>query len=290
MSCRYSPTPSAAFLKTTLRFSATTYLDTSYNGELLVLSGAPYLQGIDEEYDGDVRGATQSIGNDTIGQSFTMTYQVILYDKAVNQAAANEFPKFVPFPGFVPSPFRSSPAIHTSNHRLNWTDLWTRRRSYHSFEPPQTSTPSMNDTSTLRRRRLMDPPAVNNVSVGDVTLMAWPDNHWRYIFISKEATAKSVKEGTWAGGYDMLALDIAERYSYSSFREYRDQAPPEFSGRVQINSTHMGTCTGLTKMPYIRDGRRSLAVDNFIMTLNNTHELSTADDCAAIVGHGTDIW
>jgi hypothetical protein len=41
-----------------------------------VLSGAPYLQGIDEEFDGDVRGASQAVGNDTIGQSFTMTYQV----------------------------------------------------------------------------------------------------------------------------------------------------------------------------------------------------------------------
>ena len=47
----------------------------------------------------------------------------------------------------------------------------------------------------------------------------------------------------------------------------------------------MGTCTGLTKMPYIRDGRRSLAVDDFIMTLNNTAELYDAPDCAAIVGH-----
>lgn len=75
----YSPQPSAAFEKTQLRFNAGTWLDTSYNGELLVLTGAPYLQGIDEQFDGDVRGATQAVGNDTIGQSFTMTYQVHLY-------------------------------------------------------------------------------------------------------------------------------------------------------------------------------------------------------------------
>jgi hypothetical protein len=75
----YSPRTSVAFEKTQLKFTARTWLDTSYNGELLVLTGAPYLQGIDEEFDGDVRGATQAVGNDTIGQSFTMTYQVHLY-------------------------------------------------------------------------------------------------------------------------------------------------------------------------------------------------------------------
>jgi hypothetical protein len=209
------------------------------------------------------------------------TRQVHLHDKAVDQSAANAFAPFVPFPGFKPNPFRTSPAIHTATHALNWTNLWTRRRSYHSFEPPQTSS---------ERRRLMDPPPVNNVSVGDVSLMAWPDNHWRYIFTSKNATRASVADGGWQGGYDTLALDIAERYSYSSFRTYRDLAPPEWVDRTSINSTYMGTCTGLTKMPYIRDGRRSVGVDDFIMTLNNTHDLAAAPDCAAIVGHGTDIW
>ena len=83
---------------------------------------------------------------------------------------------------------------------------------------------------------------------------------------------------------------MAERYSYASFRTFRDLAPPEWRGKAQINSTFMGTCTGLAKMPYIRDGRRSLAVDDFLMTLDNTAALYSAADCAAVVGHGTDIW
>jgi len=66
----YSPSPSTDFEKKTLTFKASTWLDASYNGELLVLSGAPYLQGIDEEFDGDVRGASQAVGNDTIGQRY----------------------------------------------------------------------------------------------------------------------------------------------------------------------------------------------------------------------------
>jgi len=155
-----------------------------------------------------------------------MTYQVHLHDKAVNQSAANSFAPFEPFPGFKPHPFRSSPAIHTATHALNWTNLWTRRRSYHSFNPPQ--------ASSSERRRLMNPPPVNNVSVGDISLMAWPDNHWRYIFTSKNATRKSITDGSWKGGYDTLAIDIAERYSYSSFRTYRDLAPPEWKDKAQV--------------------------------------------------------
>jgi hypothetical protein len=40
----YSPSPSPVFRKKSLTFVAGTWLDTSYNGELLVLSGAPHLQ------------------------------------------------------------------------------------------------------------------------------------------------------------------------------------------------------------------------------------------------------
>lgn len=253
-----------------------------------------------------------------------MTYQIHLQNETANQDAANAFPPFEPFPGFVPNPFRSSPAIHTPTHRLNWTNLWTRRRSFHSFNAPEHA----REGGVHGRRQLMNPPSVNNISVGDVSLMAWPDNHWRYIFLSKNATAKSIVDGTWVGGYDTKSIDVAERYSYASFRTYRDLAPDEWKDKLQINSTYMGTCTGLTKMPYdpitsatymitarvpvdrlrirytlvmplsimvvrsryIRDGRRSLGVDDFVMTLNNTRTLLDADDCAAVVGHGADIW
>ena len=55
-----------------LHFKSSIWLDTSYNGELLALSGAAYLQGSDEEWDGDTRG----LGNDTLGQAAIVTFQV----------------------------------------------------------------------------------------------------------------------------------------------------------------------------------------------------------------------
>ena len=119
----YAPAPSADFDKTLLRFVSAVYLDTSYNGELLVLSGAPYLQGIDEEFDGDTAGAGPSpVGNDTIGQSFTMTFQIHMLPEKVEQLD-EAYPAMDP--AWKPDPYRASPAIHTPTHTLNFTSLWS---------------------------------------------------------------------------------------------------------------------------------------------------------------------
>ena len=60
----YSPSDSSRFTKTITRFEAEVFIDATSWGELLVLSGAHYLQGIEERFDGDHSG----IGNSTCGQ------------------------------------------------------------------------------------------------------------------------------------------------------------------------------------------------------------------------------
>jgi hypothetical protein len=273
----YSPEPSARFGKEIIQFTAPVWVDTSYNGELLALvPGAPFLQGIDEAFDGDVSGTA---GNDTIGQSFTMTFQSQLHDAPVPQ------PEDLPAmdPGWNPDPFRASPAIHTPTNRLDWFNLWTRRRSYHSAEPPRVRSPMVGE----------DPPPVNNVSVGDVHLAAWSDFNFRYIFTSKKTTEATVGTPLWVGGYDLASIDGAERYSYGAYVRYAQAAPPQWLNHTDLNSSYMGTCTGLSKMPYIRDGRRSVGVGNFIIDMNFTngyHTPTLPTDCVALMGHGFDIW
>ena len=39
-------------------------------------------------------------------------------------------------PAWEPNPYRASPAIHTPTDTLNFTSLWSRRRSYHQMPPP----------------------------------------------------------------------------------------------------------------------------------------------------------
>jgi hypothetical protein len=145
----------------------------------------------------------------------------------------------------------------------------------------------------------MDPPpdSWSNASVGDVHLAAWPDFYYGYIFTSKTLTSASAGRQTsggggsgWVGGYNLKSLEGAERYSYAAYRAYRDAAPSHWLNHTSLNSSYMGTCTGLTKMPYIRDGRRSVGIGNFVIDINYTKKHPSCSDCIALMGHGFDIW
>ena len=52
--------------------------------------------------------------------------------------------------------------------------------------------------------------------------------------------------------------------------------------------------TNPNKYRYIRDGRRSIGVDGFIVNISFTQQHpsphSLPSDCAALMGHGFDIW
>ncbi len=69
---RYDPTPSTRYNKTILHFSNknSIFIDATEFGDVLATSGASYLQGIDERYDGDTSG----IGDDTCGQAISMDF------------------------------------------------------------------------------------------------------------------------------------------------------------------------------------------------------------------------
>ena len=140
----YSTAPSAFFDKRVLSVGADHWVDASYNGELLLLAGAQYLQGIDEAFDGDNRGTA---GNDTIGQAFTMTFHVQLLGQPVpaeERRPALFRDGFPPMDAhWHPDPFRASPAIHTQTHKLDWDSLWTRRRSYAAALGPSVFTRSV---------------------------------------------------------------------------------------------------------------------------------------------------
>ena len=108
---------------------------------------------------------------------------------------------------------------------------------------------------------------VNNVSVGDVHLAAWTDFFYGYVFTSKAATGATVGTPAWVGGYDLKSIDGAERYSFGAYRTYAAAAPKGWLNHTELNGTYLGTCTGLSKMPYIRDGRRSIGVDGFVINI-----------------------
>lgn len=117
--------------------------------------------------------------------------------------------------------------------------------------------------------------------------------HHRYVFTSKATTQHSVGTPSWVGGYNVANIEAAERYSYGAYRTYARAAPPQWLNHTDLNSSYLGTCTGLSKMPYIRDGRRSVGVGGFVIDINFTaryHTPSLPPDCVALMGHGFDIW
>eukprot|EP00039_Didymoeca_costata_P011333 m.158295 g.158295 ORF g.158295 m.158295 type:complete len:505 (-) comp15133_c0_seq4:288-1802(-) len=277
---RYSRKNSSISSKNILEFKNTkVFVETSYIGDFLVLADAYFLQGCDERYDGDIAGTH---GNDTLGQSMTMTYQILMHASNVTEPNYS----YPVNPNWTFGAFEPSPAIHTPTHTLSWDELWTRRRSYYAGPIPPNVT---NDTNGSFG---MNPPPYNYISPGDVSLMAWGDYYYSYIFRSKHDARLSRDQGAWQGGVNIETLDGAERYSYAGYKYFKSKAPQP--KHLTLNSTHLGTCTGLCKMPYIRDGRRSVGVDGFLLNLSMyarpTPVSTIFPDRLGLVMHGVDIW
>jgi hypothetical protein len=89
------------------------------------------------------------------------------------------------------------------------------------------------------------------------------DYPFRYLFKDKNATAAEV--GDWQGGLDMAALKGAEQHALGWYQFYRDNAPAAYKGLLRMNRTMLGTSHGLSKVPYIRDTRRSIGWDGFLI-------------------------
>ena len=286
----YAPQPSARFDKTHITFTAPVFIDTSYNGDLLALAGAPFLQGVDELFDGDTRG----IGNSTLGQAITMTLQIAMDAEPVSPPEPPA--PHPPWPEWGADPFRFADAVYWGEFNLTFAEFWTRRRSFSS----SSTAPQQHRYTAwgLPQAGLgnFHPPPVNTVAAGDVSLMVWMDYHWGYVWPSKAVTKAQVRTASWRGGYNLETLRGAEVYSRLAYDHFKSKAPAHWRTRMRLDSTHLGTCTGLAKMPYIRDGRRSVGLGNF--TLNLTGKLrvpgtpvATAwDDRVGIAQHGMDMW
>ena len=58
----------------------------------------------------------------------------------------------------------------------------------------------------------------------------------------------------------MTTLAGAERYAYLAYEHFKGKADEGSRSKMVLDSTHLGTCTGLAKLPYVRDGRRSIGI------------------------------
>jgi hypothetical protein len=198
-------------------------MDATDWGEVLVLSGALYLQGIDERYDGDVSGQ----GNDTCGQSIVADF--------VEKYNAND--TYEP-----PNPYHVDHPDFYQLDNTTWNQIWTYRRilSHGSKTQPN-----------------------------DLTLQNWQtgnDYVFGYLFLSKNESEGTLSN--WTGGIDLIALDGAERLA-DGFHYWFKKQNTALQKKITMDKEAFGTCHGLAKLPYIRDTRRSIGLDNFIMKLSD---------------------
>jgi len=235
----YSPANSEKFTKTSLTFTGREgqmpiFIDATEFGDLLVLSGAPWLQGI-EDADGSLKN------NDTCGQATVYPIAAVLNAQPVAEGP-NPFP--VKHPNFY--------NFKTTSRLFSWSEIWTYRR--------------------LKGKAGTGPMA------GDISMQNWnPGNDYPYgyLFLTKEKAL--AQKSDWIGGVNIDTLREAERHAIGWYYYFKSKAPAEFAGRVGRAWNIFGTGTGLSKMPYLRDTRRSIGLNDFVLKFEDLASTNRKD-------------
>lgn len=126
----------------------------------------------------------------------------------------------------------------------SWQQAWNYRRVFAS-----------------RTDSVQPPP-----SPGDLSEQNWgPGNDYAYgyLFVSKADAAAQV--ANWQGGVNRDVMQAAERNAFGWHYFYKTQTP--IGDHLTMLKDKLGTSTGLSKMPYIRDTRRSVGLDGYMMSL-----------------------
>jgi len=213
----YSVAPSASFDKRVLRFvgpdqRAPVVIDATEFGDVLALSDAPYLQGIEE-----VDGSTD-VADDTCGQA---TVYPLVARRFANPVSEPDLPV-------------GTPSFYDLG-RFSWSQVWSYRR-------------------------------ILSVAggIGELSLQNWnPGNDYPFGYLLLSRTETTASAGDWVGGVDIDTLAEAEDHALGWHRWYAANAPDGVY--IGLDRTVLGTAHGLSKLPYVRDTRRSVGLENFVL-------------------------
>lgn len=223
----YDPAPSAAFpVKTavTLRVKpGGVAIEATEFGDLLVTSGAPFAQGVEAPTETSAASLT------SCGQGITLPFYVT-YGTA---------------PAPVPDPVPPG-AKGLQNWTMQgepWAKVWTYRRVHAT---------SSNSSETLV---LPGDLSCQNIGGGNDYI----DGYILLDSASPEFRAQ-LAPGAWRGGVNLTTLAAAEQRAFAFYHFYTTNTSVDPArGHLYMNATPAGTASGLAKMPYMRDSRRSAA-------------------------------
>ncbi|NBX16925.1 MAG: FAD-dependent oxidoreductase [Proteobacteria bacterium] len=179
----------------------------------------------------DADGSLKS--NDTCGQATVYPLAAVLNSQPVPEGP-NPFP--VAHPEFY--------NFRTTSRLFTWSEIWNYRR--------------------------LKGLAGTGPTAGDISMQNWnPGNDYPhgYLFLSKQETLNQKTD--WAGGVSIKTLREAERHAIGWYYYFKSKAPAEFSGRIARAWNVFGTGTSLSKMPYLRDTRRSIGINDFVLTFDD---------------------
>lgn len=81
------------------------------------------------------------------------------------------------------------------------------------------------------------------------------------------AAAAQAASGNWTGGVNFTALQIGEQLALGYHYWFKSQAAPSVASHIALSHYALGTCHGLSKIPYMRDTRRSIGLGGFVMNV-----------------------
>jgi hypothetical protein len=191
-------------------------------GDVIMTAGLPVSQGIEAPYE----DSDSCISH--CGQATTLPFYVT-YGHS-------------PAPAPDPWPKGDPEGLEYHQQNLTWQRDWTYRR-VSAGAAPHYSSASPGETSVINTEGGND----------------YANGYLLYPLDSPELKAQ-LRSGAWRGGINITAYAAAEQRAYGFYHWFKLNASSPITPFLSLNSTHTGTATGLSKMPYLRDTRRSSRV------------------------------
>ena len=217
------------------------FIDATEWGEVLALSGGDYLQGAEE-----TEGSLEC--RDRCGQATVFCF---VEEFRREPASTSEPPARA---CGVERKNKTSPDDHTLGFGAYrdkpdaWKQIWTYRRIRGRGEP----------------------------APGDLCLQNWGyssklheggnDYPFGYLLLGRDAAARQRTD--WQGGVDLAVMAAAEERAFAWHEWFRRHGPGGISPeQIVLQGEPLGTAHGLAKLPYIRDTRRSIGLDGFVLKM-----------------------
>jgi FAD dependent oxidoreductase len=231
----YDTINSPRFTKEVLNFTGVAgklpiVVEASEFSDVMVLSGAEYLQGA-QTFDGSTVTSKEQCG-----QGITHTFNM----KSYTSAQAENAPDKATIPRTT-GVFNSAP--------YGYDGVWRYRRLLGGNTVGQEAKLLPNET-TVMNWRSQDPNNGNDYGA-------------KYAF--KTYADTKAEKVDWQGGIDYSVLKGAEDLSYDFYYWFKEQNPYGTGNNLILDPVSTQTSTGLYKMPYFRDIRRSVGIDNFLL-------------------------